>query len=226
MRYSFNGCADQGGGSGDGSGSACPNCFAGRLPYMGDAGDTASVADETTQATDPGVNFDRLIQVILQEDGVLPGAMIPLAIAQCRLESNNYTSNVFKTCNNLNGYKTPQQGPTAWQIAPCIQSPEGDYYGKYSSVEDSAHELSGWWQRRRDQNGIDLTTITSYNDYAKMAWTFQWFTSSPTLYAVRLQAVGALVSIQADTGVNTQGYSNTTLAIAGGIAALALIGLL
>jgi hypothetical protein len=164
---------------------------------------------ENTQATDTGVNFDQVVAGALTEDAVLPSYAIRFAIDQCRLESDNYTSNVFISCNNLNGYKADGEDI---QNGPCLQSPEGDYYASYTSVENSAHQLSLWWGRRA-ASGFDLTTLTSVTAYANALAQFGWYTSSPTAYIARMTALDALVSLQSSSGINTQGVSLTTMTL-------------
>lgn len=171
---------------------------------------------ENTQATTPGVNFDQLISNMLTEDAILPAAAIPFAIAQCRLESDNYTSNVFKTDNNLNGYKYVD---AEYQDGQGLLSPEGDYYAHYDSVENSVHELSAWWGRRASA-GFDLTTLATIDAYAQALKNFGWYQSAEPAYAARMTAVSALVSFQQATGINTGGTSLTTMSVA----AAAIVG--
>lgn len=164
-----------------------------------------------SQATDQ-INFDQLAEQILSQDGVLPDYAIPFAIYQNRLESNNYSSNVFMTNNNLNGYEYVS-GDTL-QSGPGIARPasEGGYYANFPTVENSLHEQSAWWQRRIDDDGFDITTLTSVPNFANALATFQWYTSSPAAYIARMYAVAPLVSLQS-SGINTQGVSLTTLSI-------------
>jgi uncharacterized FlgJ-related protein len=58
-------------------------------------------------------------------------------VAQARLESANYTSNVFKNNNNLNGMKYIGQA----NATKGTKSPEGDYYAKWKTPEDSAKDV-------------------------------------------------------------------------------------
>jgi hypothetical protein len=175
---------------------------------------------EDTQASTPGVNFDQLIENILAEDGILPATAYRLVVDQARLESNNYTSNVFMTNNNLVGYK--YVAGAEYQDGPGLQSPEGDYYANYDSVENSVHEISGWWQRR-SQAGFNLATLTSIDAYATALQTYGWFTSPETAYAARMQAVDALVSLEAAVGFSTQGTSLTVLSV-GTVGLLVVLG--
>jgi hypothetical protein len=169
--------------------------------------------NENTQATDQ-VNFDTVIYNAMLEDGVLTPAQIAFAIDQCRLETDNYTSNVFKADNNLNGYKYVN---SQFQDGPGLVSPEGDNYGHYSCVENSAHELSYWWQRRAQKNGFDLSTLVDIPSYANALKQFGWYGSDALAYAQRMQAVALLVNVENATGLNTQGISNTALLIGVGV---------
>lgn len=78
-----------------------------------------------------------------------------------------FSSNVFLSCNNLNGYKWVGQSTA---LGPCLRSPEGDYYAKYETLEDSVHELTQWIRRRQGE-GIfpgDLSSIQSPLQYAQL----------------------------------------------------------
>jgi flagellum-specific peptidoglycan hydrolase FlgJ len=175
---------------------------------------------EDTQATATGVNFDQLIENVLAEDGILPATAYRLVVDQARLESNNYTSNVFLTNNNLVGYKYVEGAE--YQDGPGLLSPEGDYYANYDSLENSVHEISGWWQRR-SQAGFNLITLTSIDAYATALQTYGWFTSPEPAYAARMLAVDALVSLEGTTGISTQGTSLTALSV-GTVGLLVVLG--
>lgn len=93
---------------------------------------------------------------------------------QCAHESAGFTSNVFKTCNNLNGYKWKGQSTAA---GPCLRSPEGDYYAKYNTIEESVHELTAWIKRRQKEGKFpaDLNTITTLDQYAALMQKSGWY---------------------------------------------------
>lgn len=158
----------------------------------------------------------------LAADGVLPSAAIPFAIAQNRLESGNYTSSLFLNYNNLNGYKYDN---SQFQSGQGPQSPEGDYYGAYACIEDSAQEQSAWWGRRGSA-GFDLTTLTTPAAFVAELAAMQWFGSTPAqaqaaapAYLARLNYCLTLISIQQSTGVDTTGYTGQygQVAVLGGI---------
>lgn len=111
--------------------------------------------------------------------GDLPPALCSLIVAQARVESANFTSHVFLSCNNAFGYKATGTAPK------CTGSPEGDYYKKYASVADSAAEITAWI-RRRQRDGIfptDLTTILTPEQYAALLKKAGYYGSSQTAYA-------------------------------------------
>ena len=59
-----------------------------------------------------------------------------LIVAQARFESADYTSNVFKKNNNTSGVKyIGQKNATQGTL-----SPEGNYYAKYDTVQDSLND--------------------------------------------------------------------------------------
>ncbi len=178
------------------------------------------IGDTENTLANSGVNFDQVIYNALVEDGTLPAPAIRLAIDQARLESDNYSSNVFLINNNAFGYK--YVAGADFQDGQGLLSLEGDYYANYDSVVDSAHELSAWWSRRATENGFDLSTLTSAKAYANALKSFKYYGSSPVAYRARMTAVDALVSVQADTGVNTQGTSLTTISV-GAMGAFALV---
>lgn len=165
---------------------------------------TGGLDGSCTQASQSGANFDQIVASELAADGVLPSVAIPFAVAQNRLESNNYTSNLFVNYNNLNGYK--YVSGDQYQSGQGPISPEKDYYAAYACIEDSAQEQSQWWARRA-AGGFDLTTLTTPQAFVNELAAVGWFTSSPNAYLSRLNSLLTLVNIQASTGVDTTGYT-------------------
>lgn len=99
---------------------------------------------------------------------VLRGAGIPdplssFVVAQARHETANFTSNVFRTCNNAFGYKAVFGAPN------CSQAPEGGSYEKYPAINDSALEIARYlFRRESDGTFPDLASITSLDQYAAL----------------------------------------------------------
>lgn len=94
-----------------------------------------------------------------------PKALALIIVAQSKHESGNYTSNAFKTCNNLFGYKyVGQRGATQG-----IKSSEGDHYAKYAMLEDSVREIVAWIKRRIAEKKMPaIENITDREQYAKL----------------------------------------------------------
>jgi uncharacterized FlgJ-related protein len=123
--------------------------------------------------------YDQLIYDVARRSG-FPDNFARLLVAQCKHESANYSSPVFKANNNLNGYKFVGQ-----KIAKKgTLSPEGDYYAKYAKVEDSAKELVNWIKRRQMEKKFpaDLTTINSPGKYAELLKASNYYGDSVKVY--------------------------------------------
>jgi len=112
------------------------------------------------------MTFDERIYNKAIADG-MPAILSTLIVAQARHETGNYTSNVFKTCNNCFGYKWVGQSTSK---GPCTGSPEGDSYAAYASIEDSVHELTAWIKRRQRDGKFpaNLSSITTPDQYATL----------------------------------------------------------
>jgi uncharacterized FlgJ-related protein len=123
--------------------------------------------------------YDQLIYDVARRSG-FPDNFARLLVAQCKHESANYSSPVFKANNNLNGYKFVGQ-----KIAKKgTLSPEGDHYAKYASVEDSVKELVNWIKRRQMEKKFpaDLTTINSPAKYAELLKLSNYYGDSVKVY--------------------------------------------
>jgi hypothetical protein len=83
-----------------------------------------------------------------------------ILLSQAQHETNNFTSDVFKENNNAFGYK--YVGSKFQEKEKGILSPEGNTYGKYSSVEKSALETINWVKR----NVSDYKSIATPEEYA------------------------------------------------------------
>jgi flagellum-specific peptidoglycan hydrolase FlgJ len=132
-------------------------------------------------------NYDQEIYNIAIQEGFTP-TVSKLIVAQARLESSNYGSNVFKCNNNMYGMKyIGQPLATRGTLAPsteiskgCVVVGEGcnrkgsdscinsDYYAKYASVTDSAKDTI---QRlyKITRNGIGFNEINNSTDSTSFA---------------------------------------------------------
>jgi len=119
-------------------------------------------------------NYDQEIYNAAIDEGFTP-ISAKLIVAQARIESADYGSNVFKNNNNMFGMKYVGQ-PLAQRgtLAPanersCNGGCDGDYYSKYNSPADSAKDLVGRLYKKT-RNGIGFNEIknsTDSNDFAK-----------------------------------------------------------
>lgn len=124
----------------------------------------------------------------------LPDRLAKLATAQTMHETATeignvlipYTSPVFKDDNNLMGYKWVN---SRYQIGKGRKSPEGDYYGKYATIQDSAKELVDWIYRRQAQGVFPaLNTIQTPEQYAALLKKAGFYTDNYETYSNRLKA--------------------------------------
>jgi len=126
---------------------------------------------------DPG----QIIYNTLKGDGI-PDPLSLFVVAQAKHETNNFTSNVFKTCNNAFGYKA------VYGALSCTQAPEGGSYEYYpGGVVDSAHELSAYLKRRvADGKFPALQTISSPEQYATLLKNAGYYGASLSEYTAGL----------------------------------------
>lgn len=95
----------------------------------------------------------------------MPPALSALIVAQARHETGNFTSNVFKKCANLFGYKAVYSAPK------CTGSPEGDYYEDYKGdYLASVDEVVNWIKRRQREGRFpdDLSQVNTPAIYARL----------------------------------------------------------
>jgi len=97
----------------------------------------------------------------------MPVTLANLIVAQARHETADFTSNVFKSCNNAFGYKYAGQ---SLPVRPCVNSPEGNSYASYPAVADSVQELTAWIKRRQSEGKFpaNLSEITTAEKYAEL----------------------------------------------------------
>ena len=130
--------------------------------------------------------------------GGMPPALSNLIVAQARHETGDFTSSVFRTCQNAFGYKAVFDAPK------CLMSPEGNNYENYSGsggLAASTRELVAWIRRRQTDGKFpaDLSRITTAEDYASLLKNAGYFGDSLSTYANGLKRFwreyGAAVSI-------------------------------
>jgi hypothetical protein len=133
------------------------------------------------------VDIDQSIYNTAIEEGFSPTSA-KLIVAQARLESGHYSSDVFKANNNMYGMKfIGQPLATKGTLAPfkersktckeggnCVN---GDYYAKYFSVEDSAKDtIQRLFKITRNGIGFEqLKNVADATDYANKLKTRNYF---------------------------------------------------
>lgn len=112
------------------------------------------------------MNYEGIIYTEAIRQG-MPVNLAFLIVAQSKHETANYTSNVFKTCKNAFGYKYVGQ---SLALSACTDSPEGNKYAKYASVQDSTKEICAWIRRRQNEGKFpaNLATISNPAQYAQL----------------------------------------------------------
>ena len=132
-----------------------------------------------------------------------------LLVAQARLESGDYTSNVFKQNNNLFGYKfVNQPGATRGTIAPQSEWPSATvkgYYAKYDSIENSANEVINWLFRREKEGKFIVNQLTTAGKYAAGLKAGNYYGESAADYGNGLTAKLKKISFGSDGMANMAG---------------------
>jgi len=123
-------------------------------------------------------NNDQVIYNVAIQNGYNP-TVAKLIVAQARLESSDYNSNVFKNNNNTSGMKFIEQPlasrgtivPYNERSATCKAGggcSNRDYYAKFNSVEDSAKDkIERLYQITR--NGVTPDQLKNAKDSEEFA---------------------------------------------------------
>lgn len=136
----------------------------------------------------------------------IPETIANLIVGQARYETNDYTSNVFKTLNNAFGYKFV--GQTKWPIGAGTGAPskdaqgnaDGGTYAKYKNVADSTGEIVDWLKRRQKDGVLNLNTIQTPAQYATALKRAGYYGQSADTYAKGITAKLQNVAIVAGSG--------------------------
>lgn len=123
-------------------------------------------------------NYDQEIYDIAISEGFKPN-VAKFIVAQARLESSDYTSNVFRNNFNMYGMKYVGQplasrgtlAPVSERSNSCVLSnncKDSDYYAKYKSPKDSALDtIQRLYKRTRNGIGFDeLNNSVDAQDFA------------------------------------------------------------
>lgn len=134
-------------------------------------------------------------------------------VAQARLESADYTSNVYRSNNNAFGYKfVGQKLATQGSPVPGSEASSGaKYYARYKNIEDSTTELVQWLLRRIKDGQFKMNELTTPESYATAIRRapFQYYGSSLANYTKNMQAKIKLLT--GGTGISNS--SNLALPI-------------
>jgi len=89
-------------------------------------------------------------------------------VAQARLESDDYTSNVYRSNTNAFGYKfVGQRNATQGTPVPGSERTTGPkFYARYKTLEDSTTEMVQWLLRRIKEGQFSMNELLTSNSYA------------------------------------------------------------
>jgi len=127
------------------------------------------------------MDVGQTIYNVLRGSGI-PDPLSSLVVAQAKHETNNFQSNVFKTCNNAFGYKA------VYNALSCTQSPEGNNYEFYpGGVVESANEIVRYLFRRvNDGSFPPLSQITTPEQYAALLKSAGYYGAPVSEYSAGL----------------------------------------
>jgi len=126
------------------------------------------------------MNYFQLIKATAIADG-MPVSLATLIAAQAVHETGNFKSAVFLQDRNCFGYKYVKGA--LWQDGAGRTSTEGDPYARYSSIQNSVHEITAWIRRRVKEGKFPaLDTITSPVTYVQALKKCGYFGDSPATY--------------------------------------------
>lgn len=121
----------------------------------------------------------------------LPSPLCRLLVAQSRVETADYTSNVCKKYNNYFGYK--YVGQKKWAIGKggaanafdAQGNKDGGNYASYAKLEDSVGEVCDWIKRRVN-GGFDFMKVVNYTEYAEILKRCGYYGQTSKEYAASL----------------------------------------
>lgn len=83
--------------------------------------------------------------------------LIPYLVAQAKHETANFTSNVYKTNNNMFGMNVPSRRP--FEGTAGTKTPEGGNYAKYVDDEQSARDMVLWLRFTKFPSWVANTSV-------------------------------------------------------------------
>ena len=129
---------------------------------------------------------DDIIYNVGINNGLTPNAATNL-VAQGRLESGNYSSNLFNTDNNAFGYKyVGQSGASQGILTPQSEwndSNVPEYYAHYNTLNDSALEIIHWINRRIADGTFQMSDLETPQSYAQAFKNGDYYGESAVQYS-------------------------------------------
>jgi flagellum-specific peptidoglycan hydrolase FlgJ len=172
----------------------------------------------------------------------IKGGFTPISakfvVAQARLESGHYASDIFKNNNNSFGMKYIEQPlATKGSLAPykersgsckangvCSNS---DYYAKYSTVEDSIKDVIER-NYNKTMNGVtpaQLKNSKTPEEYAALLKKRGYYGATESLYASTIKSILNRVKVLEIYNDVKNVYKNNSKGINYGLIAISLIGI-
>lgn len=129
----------------------------------------------------------------------LPPFMANLIVAQAKHESGNFSSPVYRDCNNAFGYSA-YKGQGA-----C---PGHTFYKKYNNLKESTIELIEWLIRRqREGNFPGFNSVSSAGHYASLLKKNKYYEAPVSEYE------GGLRKFYVDFSGDIPGSTNNSLLV-------------
>jgi len=145
-------------------------------------------------------NYDQEIYNLAVAEG-FNSNVAKYIVAQARLESSDYTSDVFKNNNNMYGMKFVKQplatrgtlAPPSERSQSCLNSnvcKDSDHYAKYKTPIDSPKDVI---QRlyKNERNGVgfnELNNSKTHEDFASLLKKRGYYGGTPQQYSSFLKA--------------------------------------
>jgi len=141
------------------------------------------------------MNYDQIIYDIAIKNGFTPQTA-KLIIGQARVESANYTSNVFKRDNNMFGMKfVGQKLAQRGTSVPSNEKKPGDvninYYAKYANPQDSARDVIErlYTKTMGGVTPAQLKTANTAETFSELLKKREYFGGTPSHYANAIKGV-------------------------------------
>jgi len=111
----------------------------------------------------------------------MPVNLANFIVAQSRHETADFTSSVFRNCNNAFGYKYIGQA----NATGCLAAPDGGQFARYANLAASVTELTGWIRRRQNEKifPANLDSINTADKYAQLLKLAGYYGDPVAIYA-------------------------------------------